>query len=73
MGPIVSNHASAYARLAGPPILVGQARKTDFNSPTPLLVDYNVTIKENLGDFVLLLTNSWFGTKPMVSSTLLYK
>jgi hypothetical protein len=26
-----------------------------------------------LGEFVLLLTNSWFGTKAMVSFALLYK
>jgi hypothetical protein len=33
----------------GPPILVGQARKPIFNSPTPLLVDDNLSIKEKLG------------------------
>ena len=35
----------AYARLAWP-ILVRQARKPGFNSPTPLLVDDYLSIKE---------------------------
>ena len=30
-------------------------------------------VQKDLGDFVLILINSGFGTKPMVSSALLYK
>ena len=45
MGLAVLNPASAYARLARPPIPVEQARKLVFISLTPLLVDDNVNLK----------------------------
>jgi hypothetical protein len=52
MRSIVSNHGSAYARLAWPTILIGQASKWVFNSPILLVVDDDLSIKKNLGDFV---------------------
>jgi hypothetical protein len=45
MGLTVLNPSSAYARLAWPPIPIGQARKLVFTSPTPLLVGDNVNLK----------------------------
>ena len=63
MGPIVLN----------PPIPVRQPRDFVFNNPTILFVDENLRIMKNLGDFVLILVNSWFGNKPMVASTLIYE
>ena len=39
MGPIILHPGVAYARLVWrTPVLVGQARKLDFTSPTPLFL-----------------------------------
>ena len=73
MGVIVLNFGLAYARLAWLTILIERARKLVFSSPTTLLMNDNLSNKENLGDFVSILINSWFGTKPNVSSTSLYE
>ena len=48
-------------------VTVGHARKSIFNGPTPLFVVWSFKHQENLGDFVLILINRVFGTKPMVS------
>ena len=48
----------------GPPILVEQARKMDFNSPTPLLVDYNVTIKKTWVTLCYFLQTHGLGLNP---------
>ena len=45
----------------GPLILVRQAENANFNNPAPFFVYGNVSIKKNLGDFVLILTNAGFG------------
>ena len=57
--------------LLTPPILVGQSGKLVFNGPTPLFVYDNLSIKKTLGNFVLILINLGFGTKPMLSLALL--
>ena len=58
----------------GPPILIGLAKNPIFYSLTPLFVYGNLSIKRKKSDdFVLILINSKFETKPMVSSPLLYK
>ena len=54
------------------PILVGQAGKPVMNSMTPFFVYDNLSIKKTWVAFMLILINSWFGTKPTVSSTLRY-
>lgn len=43
-----------------------------FHSLTPLFAHGNLCMTRNLGDLVVILTNSRYGTKPMDSSTLLY-
>jgi hypothetical protein len=59
--------------LLCPPILVKDARKLGWNCLTPLIVDGYLSIQENLDDFLLILMNPQFGTKPKVPSTLLYE
>ena len=55
-----------------PTILVGQAKKPIFNDPTPLFVYDNKSIEKTWNDFVLILTNSWFGTEPISSYAFTY-
>ena len=54
------------------PSLVGQARKPISNSPTLLFLNGNLSIKETHVT-VLILINSGFETKPMVSYASLYR
>ena len=57
----------------GPPILVGRARKTVFNSPTPLLTDDNVSVKKYRMTLRQFSSTHGLGLKPTISFTLLYK
>ena len=56
MGPTVLNTKLAYASWLGPPILVRQARKPVFDSPTPLFAYGKLSIKKT---WVTLCWLSW--------------
>ena len=57
---------TAYARLARSTHPDRTSEKVGFNSPTPLFVHADLSIKQTRGDFVLILINLRFGIKFMV-------
>ena len=74
MEPTFLYPKSAYASLAWPTHL-GRDNLESWllTTQTPLFVHDNLNNKKNLGDFVLILTNSRLGTKPTISFDLLHK
>lgn len=70
MRPIILNPILTYARLAWPPVLVGQARKPVFNSLTPVLMNDHSSIKffcmtSYFNSHVFMVGNKQLGLTPL--------